>query len=108
MKDPGTFVYDRYGEVQPLHQDCYDNHCAACTHYSEAMQQLRTCCRESDEFEDHLYCPTYFAYTVVQLIQQKRALTFNSLKYMAEKGEGSFVFILLNKEIERYLFCGEV
>ena len=45
---------------------------------------------------------------VIQLIQEKRSLAFSSLKYMAEKVEGSFVFIILNKEIEGYLYCGEV
>ena len=37
------------------------------------------------------------SYIAVQLIEQQKALNFNSLRYMAEKVEGSFVFTLLDK-----------
>ena len=36
------------------------------------------------------------SYIAVQLIEQQKAINFNSLRYMAEKVEGSFVFTLLD------------
>lgn len=38
------------------------------------------------------------SYIAVQLIEQQKSLNFNSLRYMAEKVEGSFVFTLLDHE----------
>ena len=47
------------------------------------------------------------SYIAVQLIEQKRALTFDSLKYMAEKVEGSFAFSVLDHQGSIYLVKGD-
>ena len=47
------------------------------------------------------------SYIAVQLIEQKRALTFDSLKYMAEKVEGSFAFSILDQQSRIYLVKGD-
>ncbi|MBR5431242.1 MAG: hypothetical protein IK119_02535 [Bacteroidales bacterium] len=47
------------------------------------------------------------SYIAVQLIEQKRALTFDSLKYMAEKVEGSFSFSVLDQEGRIFLVKGD-
>lgn len=47
------------------------------------------------------------SYVAVQLIQKKRALNFNSLKYMAEKVEGSFSFTVLDEQDNLYSVKGD-
>ena len=46
------------------------------------------------------------SYVAVQLIEQQRALTPDSLKYMAESVEGSFVFTLLDDKDNFYFVRG--
>ena len=46
------------------------------------------------------------SYVAVQLIEQQRALTPDSLKYMAESVEGSFVFTLLDDKDNLYFVRG--
>lgn len=46
------------------------------------------------------------SYVAVQLIEQQRALTPDSLKYMAESVEGSFVFTLLDDKVNFYFVRG--
>lgn len=47
------------------------------------------------------------SYIAVQLIEKKRALTFNSLKYMAEKVGGSFSFTVLDSQNNLYFVKGD-
>lgn len=47
------------------------------------------------------------SYVAVQLIEQKNALDFQSLKEMAEKVEGSFVFTILDSEDSIWFVKGE-
>lgn len=47
------------------------------------------------------------SYIAVQLIEQQKALNFDSLKYMAEKVEGSFAFSVLDHRNRVYLVKGE-
>lgn len=47
------------------------------------------------------------SYVAVQLIQKKNALNFDSLKYMAEKVEGSFSFTVLDEEDNLYFVKGD-
>lgn len=47
------------------------------------------------------------SYVAVQLIEKKRALTFDSLKYMAEEVEGSFAFTVLSQDNELYFVKGD-
>lgn len=47
------------------------------------------------------------SYIAVQLIEQKRALSFDSLKYMAEQLEGSFAFSILDGQGRIFLVKGD-
>lgn len=47
------------------------------------------------------------SYIAVQLIQQKRALNFDSLRYMAEQVEGSFSFTVLDERDNLYFIKGD-
>lgn len=47
------------------------------------------------------------SYVAVQLLQQKRALNFDSLKYMAEQVEGSFSFTILDERDRLYFVKGD-
>lgn len=47
------------------------------------------------------------SYIAVQLIQQKNALDFSSLKYMAEQVEGSFTFTVLDEGENLYFVKGD-
>lgn len=47
------------------------------------------------------------SYVAVQLVQKKRTLTFNSLKYMAERVEGSFAFTVLDERDHLYFVKGD-
>ena len=47
------------------------------------------------------------SFVAVQLIEQKRVLNFDSLKYMAEQVEGSFSFTVLDERNTLYLVKGE-
>lgn len=47
------------------------------------------------------------SYIAVQLIEQKKALNFHSLKYMAEEVEGSFTFTVLDRKDRLYIVKGD-
>ena len=47
------------------------------------------------------------SYIAVQLIEQMEALNFNSLRYMAEKVEGSFCFTVLDRKNNLYIIKGD-
>jgi len=47
------------------------------------------------------------SYIAVQLIEQQRTLTFDSLRYMAEQVEGSFAFTVLGSKDELYFVKGD-
>jgi glucosamine 6-phosphate synthetase-like amidotransferase/phosphosugar isomerase protein len=47
------------------------------------------------------------SYIAVQLIDSKNTLDFNSLKFMAEKVEGSFCFTILSQDNELYIVKGD-
>ena len=47
------------------------------------------------------------SYIALQLIEKKKALNFETIKYMAEKVEGSFCFTILNKNNELYIVKGD-
>lgn len=47
------------------------------------------------------------SFIAVQLLEQQRALTFNSLKYMAEQVEGTFVFTVLDEKNNLYFVKGD-
>ena len=47
------------------------------------------------------------SYIAVQLIEQKKALNFDSLKYMAEQVEGSFTFTVLDRRDRLYIVKGD-
>lgn len=47
------------------------------------------------------------SYIAVQLIQQKNALDFSSLKYMAEQVEGTFTFTVLDERENLYFVKGD-
>lgn len=47
------------------------------------------------------------SYIAVQLIEQKKALDFSSLKYMAEQVEGSFTFTILDAADGLYIVKGD-
>ncbi len=47
------------------------------------------------------------SYVAVQLIDKKNTLSFDSLKYMAEKVEGSFCFTVLDKDNSLYIVKGD-
>lgn len=47
------------------------------------------------------------SYVAVQLIQKERTLTFDSLKYMAEKVDGSFAFTVLDEWNNLYFIKGD-
>lgn len=47
------------------------------------------------------------SYIAVQLIEQKKALNFGSLKYMAEQVEGSFTFTVLDRRDLLYIVKGD-
>ena len=47
------------------------------------------------------------SYIAVQLIQQKNALDFSSLKYMAEQVEGTFTFTVLDQQENLYFVKGD-
>ena len=47
------------------------------------------------------------SYIAVQLIEQKKALNFDSLRYMAEKVEGSFTFTVLDRRDLLYVVKGD-
>jgi len=46
------------------------------------------------------------SYAAVQLIDKKNTLSFDSLKFMAEKVEGSFCFTILNSKNELFIVKG--
>lgn len=47
------------------------------------------------------------SYVAVQLIEQKKALDFSSLKYMAEQVEGTFTFTVLDQQENLYFVKGD-
>ena len=47
------------------------------------------------------------SYVAVQLIEQAKALNFNSLRHMAEKVEGSFCFTVLDRKNNLYIVKGD-
>lgn len=47
------------------------------------------------------------SYIAVQLIEEKRALSFDSLRYMAEQVEGSFTFTVLDRKDRLYIVKGD-
>ena len=47
------------------------------------------------------------SYIAVQLIEQKKVLNFDSLKYMAEEVEGSFTFTVLDRRDRLYIVKGD-
>lgn len=47
------------------------------------------------------------SYIAVQLIEHRRGLSFDSLRYMAEKVEGSFAFSILDQKNQIYLVKGD-
>ena len=47
------------------------------------------------------------SYIAVQLIEQKKTLNFDSLKYMAEQVEGSFTFTVLDRRDRLYIVKGD-
>ena len=47
------------------------------------------------------------SYIAVQLLQQKNALDFSSLKYMAEQVEGTFTFTVLDEQENLYFVKGD-
>ena len=47
------------------------------------------------------------SYIAVQLIEQKKALNFDSLRYMAEQVEGSFTFTVLDRRDRLYIVKGD-
>ncbi len=47
------------------------------------------------------------SYVAVQLLEQKKALSLDSLRYMAEKVEGSFVFTALSDDDKLYIVKGD-
>ena len=47
------------------------------------------------------------SYIAVQLIEQKKALDFSSLKYMAEQVEGTFTFTVLDEKENLYFVKGD-
>ena len=47
------------------------------------------------------------SFVAVQLLQTRKALDFNSLKYMAEKVEGSFTFTVLDEQNALYIIKGD-
>ena len=47
------------------------------------------------------------SYVAVQLIEQMETLNFNSLRYMAEKVEGSFCFTVLDRKNNLYIVKGD-
>ena len=47
------------------------------------------------------------SYIAVQLIEKKNTLNFETIKYMAEKVEGSFCFTILNKNNELFIVKGD-
>jgi glucosamine--fructose-6-phosphate aminotransferase (isomerizing) len=47
------------------------------------------------------------SYIAVQLIEKKKALHFDSLRYMAERVEGSFTFTVLDREDDLYIVKGD-
>ena len=47
------------------------------------------------------------SYVAVQLIEKKKSLNFNSLRYMAEKVEGSFTFTVMDDRDNLYFVKGE-
>jgi glucosamine 6-phosphate synthetase-like amidotransferase/phosphosugar isomerase protein len=47
------------------------------------------------------------SYIAVQLIEQQKTLNFNSLKHMAEKVEGSFVFTVIDRQDNLYVVRGD-
>ena len=47
------------------------------------------------------------SYIAVQLIEQKKALNFSSLKYMAEQVEGTFTFTVLDQQENLYFVKGD-
>ena len=47
------------------------------------------------------------SYIAVQLIEQKKALNFDSLRYMAEQVEGSFTFTVLDRRDRLYVVKGD-
>lgn len=47
------------------------------------------------------------SYIAVQLLQQKNALNFDSLRYMAEQVEGSFTFTVLDRRNRLYIIKGD-
>lgn len=47
------------------------------------------------------------SYIAVQLIEQKNALNFESLRYMAENVEGSFTFTVLDRKDRLYIVKGD-
>lgn len=47
------------------------------------------------------------SYIAVQLLEQKRALNLDSLKYMAEQVEGSFTFTVLDGQDDLYFIKGD-
>lgn len=48
------------------------------------------------------------SYIAVQLLEQQKALDFDSLKAMAEKVEGSFVFTVLDKDNAIWFIVGDI
>lgn len=47
------------------------------------------------------------SYIALQLIESKNALNFETIKYMAEKVDGSFCFTMLNRDNELYIVKGD-
>lgn len=62
---------------------------------------LRTCLELP---KPHIETDSYIA---VQLIEQKKALSFDSLKYMAEQLEGSFSFTVMDEQDALYIVKGD-
>lgn len=47
------------------------------------------------------------SYIALQLIEKQKTLNFDSIKYMAEKVEGSFCFTMLSNDNELYIIKGD-
>ena len=47
------------------------------------------------------------SYIALQLIEKQKTLNFDTIKYMAEKVEGSFCFTILSKDNELYIVKGD-
>lgn len=96
--------------TQGSEKNNFNNHPFYSTKLKFALAHNGILCNDAELRKSEKLPKTYIktdSYIAVQLIDKKEALTLDSLKYMAEKVEGSFCFTVLDKYENLYIVKGD-